>query len=92
MGISSHPLFGSSLSFKELSRADNPKDRAHRRAHREETKIGQTRERDLDDGSSENYLGGEPFILFVDLVWVTSISSTYQVVDKSNKTFRQYLI
>ena len=76
MGIPSHPLFGSSLSFKELSRADNPKDRAHRRAHREETKKGQTRERDLDDGSSENYLGGEPFVLFVDLVWVTSISST----------------
>ena len=40
LGIPSHPLFGSSLSFKELSRADNPKDRAHRRAHREETKIG----------------------------------------------------
>ena len=40
LGIPSHPLFGSSLSFKELSRADNPQDRAHRRAHREETKIG----------------------------------------------------
>jgi hypothetical protein len=25
LGTPSHPLFGSSLSFKELSRADNPK-------------------------------------------------------------------
>ena len=29
-----------------------------------------------DCGSSENRLGGEPFVLFVGLVWVTSISST----------------
>jgi hypothetical protein len=45
----------------------------------------ETLERDLGDGSSENYLGGEPLVLFVDLVWVPSISSTMGDVDKSNE-------
>ena len=43
------------------------------RAQRDKTK---TREKDPEDGSSENYLGGEPLVLFVDLVWVSSVSST----------------
>jgi hypothetical protein len=64
-------LFDSSL-FQELFRADN-QDR------------DRTRERDPEDGSSEIYLGGEPLVLFVDLVWVSSISSTMSYVDKSNE-------
>ena len=78
-------MFDSSL-FQELSRADNPKDRAHRSAHSAiRPRQDRTRERDLVDGSSENYLGGEPLALFVDLVWVPSISSTIGDVDKSNE-------
>ena len=78
-------MFGSSL-FQELSRADNPKDRAHRSAHSAiRSRQDRTREKDLVDGSSENYLGGEPLALFVDLVWVPSISSTLGNVDKSNE-------
>ncbi len=77
-------MFDSSL-FQELSRADNPNDRAHRSAHSvRRLKQERTLERDLGDGSSENYLGGEPLVLFVDLVWVPSISSTIGDVDKSN--------
>ena len=52
------------------------------RAQRDKIK---TREKDPEDGRSENYLGGEPFVLLVDLVWVSSISSTMIYVDKSNE-------
>ena len=52
------------------------------RAQRDKTK---TRKKVPEDGSSENYLGGEPLALFVDLVWVPSISSTIGDVDKSNE-------
>ena len=52
------------------------------RAQRDKIK---TREKDPEDGSSENYLGGEPLVLFVDLVWVSSVSSTMCDVDKSNE-------
>ncbi len=52
------------------------------RAQRDKTK---TREKDPEDSSSENYLGGEPFVLLVDLVWVSSIPSTMSYVDKSNE-------
>ena len=52
------------------------------RAQRDKIK---TREKDPEGGSSVNYLGGEPFVLLVDLVWVSSISSTMSNVDKSNE-------
>ena len=52
---------------------------------RAQTDKNKTREKDPEDGSSENYLGGEPFVLLVDLVWVSSISSTMSYVDKSNE-------
>ncbi len=78
-------MFDSAL-FQELSRADNPKDRAHRSAHSaKRPRQDRTLERDLVDGSSENYLGGEPLAFFVDLVWALSISSTIGDVDKSNE-------
>ncbi len=71
-------MLDSSL-FQELSRAHRSAHSA-RRLEQERTLKG-----DLGDGSSENYLGGEPLILFVDLVWVPSISSTIGDVDKSNE-------
>ena len=52
------------------------------RAQRDKTK---TREKDPEDGSSENYLGGEPLVLIVGLVRVPSISSIMSNVDKSNE-------
>ena len=58
---------------------------AQKRAQCTKTRQDRTRERDLVDGSSENYLGGEPLALFVDLVWIPSICSTIGDVDKSNE-------
>ena len=52
------------------------------RAQRDKIK---THEKDPEDGSSENYWGGEPFVLLVDLVWVSSVYSTMSYVDKSNE-------
>ena len=52
------------------------------RAQRDKIK---TREKDPEDGSSENYLGGEPLVLLVGLVRVPSISSIMSNVDKSNE-------
>ena len=52
------------------------------RAQRDKTK---TRKKVPEDGSSENYLGGEPFVLLVGLVRVPSISSIMSNVDKSNE-------
>ncbi len=52
------------------------------RAQRDKTK---TREKDPEDGSSENYLGGEPLVLLVGLVRVPSIFSIMSNVDKSNE-------
>ena len=51
-------------------------------AQRDKTK---TRKKVPEDGSSENYLGGEPLVLLVGLVRVSSISSTMSYVAKSNE-------
>ncbi len=52
------------------------------RAQRDKYK---TREKDPEVGSSENYLDGELFVLLVELVWVSSISSIMSYADKSNE-------
>lgn len=62
------PLIERALSFKELSRADYPTT-VRALAHQgQKTRTRQTREGDLEKGSSENYLGGEPRTRLVDVL------------------------
>ena len=62
------PLIERALSFKELSRADYPTTvRAHAHQGQKKTRTRQTLAGDLEKGSSENYLGGEPRTRLVDV-------------------------
>jgi len=67
-----YPLFGSSL-FQELSWADKyQRTRSPTRTQSKKARQDKTRERDLEVGSSENYLGGEPWTSLVCYAWVPS--------------------
>ena len=62
------PLIDRALSFKELSRADYPTT-VRALAHQgQKTRTRQIGAGDLEKGSSENYLGGEPRTRLVDVL------------------------
>lgn len=62
------PLIERALSFKELSRADYPTT-VRALAHQgQKTRTRQIRAGDLEKGSSENYLGGEPRTRLIDVL------------------------
>ncbi len=82
MGIRITPCSNRSLFQRAFWGRQPQRQNAQVFAQRDKIK---TREKDPEDGSSENYLGGEPFVLPVDLVWVSLISSIMRYVDKSNE-------
>ncbi len=84
---SCHPLLGSSL-FQELSRADKyQRPRSPARTQSKKARQDKTRERDLEVGSSENYLGGGPWTSLVCYVWVPSFLQARQTSKSHNTIF-----